>query len=295
MSQVEQVLNITNILGEGPLWVPDEKALYWVDIDTRQVFRYYPATNNHDQFTFHFSVTVLGMRAKGGFVLAHTNGFAFWKPQPGEEIQALKPVTDPEANIPDNRFNDGAVDRQGRFWAGTMNMVDSFTPTGSLYRLDPDRSVHKMETGVNISNGCAWSPDNETMYFTPTGDRIIWAYDFDPDAGSISNRRIFVEIPKEDGYPDGHTVDSQGCLWTALWGGSKISCYDPDGKKLREIPIPAAQVTRPAFGGENLDELYITSAWTGLSQQERAEQPQAGGLFRVKVDVAGLPEPKFTG
>jgi sugar lactone lactonase YvrE len=187
------------------------------------------------------------------------------------------------------------VDRQGRFWAGTMNMVDSFRPDGALYRLDSDLTLHQMETGVSISNGTAWSPDNRTMYFTPTGDRLIWAYDFEPETGSISNRRVFAEFSEEDGLPDGHTVDSQGFLWSAFWGGWKVCRFDPDGKLEREIRIPSAQVTCPKFGGPNLDELYVTTAYSGLSEAERARQPEAGGLFRIQMDAKGLPEPEFAG
>ncbi len=291
MSQVERVLPITNQLGESPIWVADEGALYWIDIDERRVFRFHASTGTYDSFDVDTRITALAARASGGFVIAAANGFAFWDPQ----TQDLNFIGDPEADKPTNRFNDGAVDRQGRFWAGTLNEADFEAADGSLYRLDPDGSIHMMEAGIAESNGIGWSPDNRTMYFTETMRRLIWAYDYDPAAGAISNRRPFVHISGEDIYPDGLTVDSQGFVWGAQWGGWNVTRYDPTGKVERVVRLPAQQVTSCVFGGENLDELYITTAWTGLDQEARKGQPSAGALFRIKVDVQGIAEPKFAG
>jgi sugar lactone lactonase YvrE len=291
MSELEHVLAVSNELGEGPLWISEEQALYWVDIPSQHIHRFYPSTGKHDSWEFDVMVTALGARASGGFVAGTSKGLAFWDPaSPG-----LSFFANPEADKPSNRFNDGAVDAQGRFWAGTMNKVNTEAPDGALYRVDPDGSVHQMDTGFSCSNGGAWSLDSKTMYFTDTMRRVIWAYDFDADAGSISNRRPFAQIAEEEGYPDGHIVDSEGFLWTALWGGWKIVRYDPTGKIEREIRLPAENITKCAFGGENLDELYITTAWETLSDEDRKNQPLAGDLFRVKVGIKGLPAPKFAG
>jgi sugar lactone lactonase YvrE len=245
----------------------------------------------HESFEVGVRVTVLVPRASGGFVVGTDKGFASWDPG----SQKLDFIVNPESDRPYIRFNDGAVDARGRFWAGTMNDQDPAAPDGSIYRLDPDGSVHKMETGFTVSNGTAWSPDNKTMYFTDTFRQVILAFDYDLEAGSISNRRPYVRVPEEDGFPDGHTVDSEGFVWSTHWGGWKVTRYDPAGKKDREIRLPAPNVTKCAFGGENLDELYLTTAWTSMSEEDRKQNPLAGDLFRVKVGIKGLEQPKFAG
>jgi len=291
MNDVERVLTVTNQLGEGSIWHPDDGALYWVDIDERKIFRFYPSTEKLESFDVSTRVTALAMRASGGFITATDQGLAYWDAQTRE----LSFISDPEADKPSVRFNDGAVDRQGRFWAGSMNEVDFATPDGSLYRLDPDGSIHTMEVETTVSNGIGWSPDNATMYFTDSMRQVILAYDYDSATGAISNRRPFAQVSEEGVLPDGLTVDSEGFVWSAQWGGGNVTRYDPNGAVDRVIRLPAQQITCPAFGGENLDELYITSAWTGLSQEEREKQPLAGALFRIKVGVKGLAEPKFAG
>lgn len=291
MNDVERVLTVANQLGEGPIWHPDEGALYWVDIDERKILRFYPSTQKLESFDVETRVTALAMRASGGFITATDKGLAYWDTQ----AQELSFIADPEAGNPATRFNDGAVDRQGRFWAGSMNEVDFVTPDGSLYRLDPDGSIHTMEVDVPLSNGIGWSPDDKTMYFTDSMRQTIFAYDYEPATGDITNRRPFAQVSGEGVLPDGLTVDSKGFVWSAQWGGGNVTRYDPAGNVDRVIRLPAQQITCPAFGGENLDELFITSAWSGLSQAEREEQPLAGALFRIKLDVTGLPEPKFAG
>jgi len=291
MDDVERVLTVTNQLGEGSIWHPDDGALYWIDIDERKIFRFYPSTERLESFDVETRVTALAMRASGGFITATDQGLAYWDAQTRE----LSFISDPEADKPSVRFNDGAVDRQGRFWAGSMNEVDFATPDGSLYRLDPDGSIHTMEVETTVSNGIGWSPDNATMYFTDSMRQVILAYDYDSATGAISNRRPFAQVSEEGVLPDGLTVDSEGFVWSAQWGGGNVTRYDPNGAVDRVIRLPAQQITCPAFGGENLDELYITSAWTGLSQEEREKQPLAGALFRIKVGVKGLAEPKFAG
>jgi sugar lactone lactonase YvrE len=287
MSAVEHVLAVQNKLGEGPIWDAEAQVLYWVDIEPGRFHRLDPATGEHEVFDVGLPLGALALRASGGLVMATRDGFAFWDPETG----ALRFIADPEADRPGARFNDGAVDRQGRFWAGTLGQG----PNSSLYRLDPDGSVHTMETGVTTSNGIGWSPDDRTMYYTDSPLRVIYAYDFDPATGAIENRRPFIHTPDEEGVPDGLTVDSEGFIWSARWRGWKVTRYDPEGKPEREIRMPVQYPTSCTFGGPGLDELYITSAWTRLSEAEREEQTQAGDLFRLRAGVKGLEEPRFLG
>ena len=291
-NDLEHVLAVQNKLGEGPLWNAEEQALYWVDIESHCFYRYTPKTGKYERFDVGVMVGVLASRAAGGLVMATKKGFAFWEAQTG-----LRFIADPEAHKPHNRFNDGAVDSMGRFWAGTMCFPDDTCeqPEGSLYRLDPDLSLQMMETGIGISNGIGWSPDNRLMYFTDTPLHMIYVYNFDAASGAIENRRPFIHTPDAKGVPDGLAVDSEGFIWSARWGGGKITRYDPEGRVEREIRLPVQYPTSCAFGGPSLDELYITSAWTALSEEKRIQQPFAGDLFRMRPGVKGLKEPKFAG
>ncbi|MBO0783398.1 MAG: SMP-30/gluconolactonase/LRE family protein [Ktedonobacteraceae bacterium] len=292
MASLEHILPVKNELGEGPVWDSDGQVLYWVDINAHNFHRYNPSSGTHEVFNVGVPIGVMALRASGGFVMATRNGFAFWD----EQQRTLQYIADPEADKPGNRFNDGAVDCRGRFWAGTMAISESGPPAGSLYRLDPDGSVHKMETGISISNGIGWSPDNTLMYFTDTSPHVTYVYDFDAETGTISNRRVFVQTPLEEAAgPDGLAVDSEGYVWSAYWNGAKIVRYAPDGQVERVIEVPALRTTSCVFGGPSLDELYITSSGADLSSEQRAQYPLSGDLFRVKTDVKGLPKYKFAG
>lgn len=284
MSEVEQVLAVQNMLGEGPVWHPDEQALYWVDIEDTCYHRYDPVTGSHEKVDVGIGIGTLAFRASGGYVLATKNGFATWIDR------RLQMIGNPEADK-GTRFNDGAVDRQGRFWAGTCG--DTFK--NALYRLDPDLTISQMETGIDISNGIGWSPDNRTMYYTDSTPAVIYAYDFDAATGSISNRRVFVDSSNRVGVPDGLTVDQAGDVWSARWEASCIERYDPSGQLVQTIPVPALCPTSVAFGGDDLRDLYITSARAGLPEEKRHLSSMDGDLFRVRVAVGGLPEPFFKG
>ena len=287
MCEIERALKLGNRLGECPRWSRDEGVLFWVDIEGNRFYRYRPTDGSVESFDTGLTVAALGLRASGGLVMATKNGFAFWNPQ----VQGLTFIADPEPGKPEARFNDGAADRQGRFWAGTL----APGATSSLYRLDPDLTVHTMETGITVSNGIGWSLDDRTMYFTDTRRKTIYAYDFDPATGGIRNRRSLIHTLDEEGAPDGLTVDSEGFIWSARWGGWKLSRYDPSGKLEREIRLPVQYPTSCAFGGDRLDELYVTSARTRVSEDQIHARPFAGDLFRLRAGVSGLPEPKFAG
>ena len=292
MSIVEHILATHNIVGEGPVWNVQEQALYWVDIQGHTIHRLQPETKEHQVFNVGVAVGVLACRQTGGLVLATKNGFALWDMQ----TQVLDIIANPEAGQPLKRFNDGAVDCKGRFWAATMNEEEEKQkPEGVLYRLDPDHSVHIMDTGFIIPNGIGWSPDNTRMYMTDSIRQSIYVYDFDQITGSIDARRTFVYTPDEQGVPDGLTVDSEGYIWSARWGGSKVIRYDPDGNVERVIAVPALQPSSCVFGGKSLDELYITSASKGLSDEQRKAYPLSGDLFRLKTDIQGLEKFSFAG
>ena len=269
---------------------PAQQTLYWLNIapQANAILRWHSGSGKIDRFDFELPVTALGLRRAGGFVVATRDGFAFWQP-PGNTLHF---IADPEADIPDARFNDGAVDPQGRCWAGTMMPQRR---TSSLYRLDADQSVHQMDTGMMVSNGIGWSPDGKTMYFTDSFRQTIFAYDFDPAGGSIDNRRSFVHTPTEPGVPDGLTVDSEGFVWSARCRGWKVVRYDPQGRVEREINLPVECPTSCAFGGPNLAELYITSSWLLVAPENRENQPLAGDIFRLRLNITGLAEPCFGG
>ena len=289
--EAERALATADQLGEGPLWSPGEQSLYWVDIYGQRIHRLHPATSEHQVFEPVVRVTALGLRASGGLVVTTDKAFTGWDPK----AQTLVPLAAPEGVAPAVRFNDGAVDHMGRFWAGTMNEEDGERPDGCLYRLDADGELRMMGTNYTITNGIGWSPDNTRMYLTDSARRVIWVYDYDHTSGSISNQRPFVRVPEEEGVPDGLTVDGQGSVWSAHWGGWRVTRYDPDGRVTFEVRLPVQNVTSCAFGGKNLDELYITTAWLTLTEGERKAQPQAGDLFRAKVGVRGIEEPSFAG
>lgn len=287
MPQVEHVLSVQNKLGEGPRWHVGEQALYWVDIESNLIYRWEPDRGEPESYDVGYSVGSFAFRRDGGFVLATTKGFAFWD----RTSNSLEFIGNPEEGKADGRINDGVVDRSGRFWAGTL--APGFT--SALYRLDPDGSIHMMVPNVGISNGIGWSPDDRTMYYADTSHSTIFAFDYDADTGAISNQRDFVRTTDGPGMPDGLVVDAEGYVWSAQWDGWNIIRYAPDGTIDRVIEFPAARITACTFGGPDLDVLYVTSAWTGLDEKQRAAQPQAGDLFRIKLDVRGTPEPHFAG
>jgi sugar lactone lactonase YvrE len=288
VEKAEHFLPAQNRLGEGPRWNAEEGRLYWVNIEEDLFYRLDLASGKLESFDAGQPVTVLAFREKGGLILGTRDGFATWD----FAAESLNIIASPEAGKEGARFNDGAVDSAGRFWAGTMTHTGA---TSSLYRLDPDGSVHTMEIGLGISNGIGWSLDGRTMYLTDSPCYMIYAYDFDPVSGSISNRRVFVQNLETEGQPDGLTVDSEGYIWSAHWGGYSVLRYDPSGRLERKIELPVSQVTACVFGGPNLTDLYITSAWSDLTSEQRAAEPLAGDLFLLRTDIKGREEPKFRG
>lgn len=291
-SQVECVVKAEAIVGESPLWSPHERVLYWVDITGQKIHRFNPRSAVNDTFHLPQPVTSVGLREKGGLVITLRKDFAFFNPETGD----LKLLSDPEEDKPYDRFNDAKCDRQGRFWAGTMDDVKWNTPNGALYRLDPDTKVTCMKTSVICANGLGWSPDNLVFYFTESFRYGIYAYDFNPATGNISNRCLFASIDRNaDGFPDGLTVDEEGYVWSVHNAIGRVVRYSPSGAVDRVIEIPVPRPTSCIFGGDHLDVLYITSARETMTAEEIAQAPLSGSLFAVKPGVKGLPEPYFAG
>ena len=287
----EHLLTVQNAAGESPIWVPEEGSLYWVDCEGDAVFRMDAATGKHQRFAASLPVTAISRRAAGGWIATTKKGMAFWD----ADSNRFEFIVDPEAGHADHRCNDAAVDRQGRLWVGTLNQQDLFAPTGSLWRLDPDLSLHKMDTGFAVPNGIAFSPDDRTMYVTDMFHGKIVAYDFDAATGSIAGQRDFAVVPQDAGVPDGLIVDADGFVWSAHWGGWRVTRYAPNGSIDQQLRLPVANVTCMAFGGARLDQLYITTARVFLSDEELEQQPRAGDVFRAIPGLHGLLEPQFAG
>jgi sugar lactone lactonase YvrE len=286
---VELAFESNDMLGEGPVWAGAEQALYWADIWRPALRRWEPASGNYKTWAMPAPIGSFALRQQGGAVLALKTGLYYFDFQTG----ATSFITDPEAGRADTRFNDGKCDRQGRFWAGTLDDDGEKLPKGSLYRLDPDGVLHTIRGQVTVSNGLGWSPDNRTFYFTDSPTRNIYAYDFDPESGRISRERIFAH--NERGYPDGLTVDAAGYVWGACWDGWQVVRYAPDGSVDRVVEMPVQRPTSCMFGGPELRQLYVTSASRGLTEAELAKQPLAGSVFVIEAGVTGLPEPRFAG
>jgi sugar lactone lactonase YvrE len=290
MIDAEHFLASQDSLGEGPLWNEDEQALYWVDIMGKRFHRLDTASGQHTTFNVGIPVCVLGFRQQGSIVMVVRDGFAFWNAQE----QKLEYIARPLEHLTDVRFNDGAIDCAGRFWAGSMSTNGDMN-SGTLYRLDPDGSLHVMATSIGTSNGIGWNLDNTVMYHTDSPRRVIYAYDFDAASGSITNHRPFIQLADELPQPDGLAVDSEGYIWSAHWDGACVVRYTPDGRVDRTLRVPALHSSACCFGGPTLTDLYITSAQEGLTLEQLAQYPLSGDLFHYQSDVQGLPRHKFAG
>ncbi len=282
--EVELVLDSQSDLGEGAIWNWKTGELIWINITGKILNFYNPKIgNNKEMFTGQMIGTVVPAES-GQVMVALKNGIYSLDPATGTKKQ----MANPEADLPDNRFNDGKCDPAGRFWAGTMSMTGQ-KEAGALYRLDSDSTIDKMMESVSISNGIVWSPDATKMYYIDTPTQKVMAYDYDNETGDISNPSVAVEVAKEMGSPDGMTIDADGNIWVALWGGSAVACWNPEtGKLLKKINIPAKNVTSCAFGGDNLETLYITTARQNTNGEELQTFPHAGGVFKTKPGAKGM-------
>ncbi len=288
----ELVVDHHCLLGEGPVWDKNRKSICWVDIMLGEIHEYCPADRSYKILSVNQMIGAIAICKSGHFIGALKNGFGFIDRKSG----VVKMISNPEPHLPGNRFNDGKCDPQGRFWAGTMSHTDE-PRKGCLYLLDNKLKVTEKIKKVSISNGLAWSNDQDTLFYIDSPTQKVVAYNFDKISGEIKNKRTVVELSKNEGCPDGMTIDKEGMLWIAHWDGWQVSRWNPvTGKKMRTIPLPVSRVTSCVFGGESFEDLYITSARIGLSRDQLKSQPLAGSLFVIKnIGVSGAPAYEFEG
>ena len=288
--EIERIGETNDLLGEGPLWDVAEQALYWVDSTGCVLHRLDWASGERRDWDLPGMIGSLALRTGGGALLALQNGFHFFDFESGEATL----IADPEAGDERTRFNDGKVDRQGRFMAGTMGITIRDPGIGTLYRLDSDGTVTAFDSGIGVSNGPCFSPDGKTFYFSDSAARSIYVYDYDTETGTPSNRRILVDVAELDSAPDGCTVDADGNLWSALVRSGHIGQFTPEGELLQRINMPCKIPSSAMFGGPDLDILFVTSI--SNSGGNVAEGPMEGGLFAIHgLDAKGIAEPRFAG
>lgn len=290
--QAEPILHQHARLGEGALWYAPARKLYWLDITGQCVFIYDPKTCRNRSISIGRDVGTIVPCMSGNLILAVKGGFASLNP----DTEEVKDIVLIEEHLPNNRMNDGKCDPMGRFWAGSL-AYDLTEGAGSLYCMDTDLTVRQVLSNVTISNGLVWSKDEKTFYYIDSATSQIAAYDYDKSTGSISNRRVVVDIPKEEGLLDGMSIDENDNLWVAVYGAGEIRCWDPaNGQLLDKVKVPYAKLTTScAFGGLELNELYITTASEGLTDKQMKNQPNAGDLFCIKLDVKGTLANEFAG
>lgn len=289
--KAELVIDAKATLGEGAIWNPKEKFLYWVDIEEGILHKYDPLSEKNIQFKLNKRIGTVVPSEKDGLLVALEDGIYHYNPATDSIIF----ITNPPGNNSEIRFNDGKCDPAGRFWAGTMSLTGKQN-AGALYYLDKNGAIEKKIDSVSISNGIVWSSDSTKMYYidTPTGK--VKEYDYDIITGNISYIKDAITIDQKMGHPDGMTIDSNGNLWIALWGGSAVGCWDPEnGKLLQKISVPVLNVTSCAFGGDNLETLFITTASQGTPKDGLEKYPNRGGLFKAKPGVKGVPARFYKG
>lgn len=289
---VECIVSIPSLLGENPLWNPSEKRLYWLDLMKPAVYRFDPATGKNTALKADLGSYVSGMvqRQKGGWILVREDGISALDLSTGR----VQPLVQPEPDQPDNMLNDCKCDRQGRLWTGSLDKRETH-PSGNHYVVDKKLNVTKVADSLICSNGPAFSPDGRIAYLADSNGRAIYRLYIDLATGAVSPKTPFASIPADAGMPDGMTVDAEGYLWSARWDGGRVVRHAPDGSVDREIMLPVPRVTSVAFGGKDLDTLYITTAATGLSEEQLAAAPLSGSLFACRPGVRGLAEPAFGG
>jgi sugar lactone lactonase YvrE len=286
-------------LGEGCFWDVETQCLWWLDaILPARIHRLQVASGAYRCWHFTEMVTTLAKRRDGTLLVGSAHGTNSFDPQTG----ALTPLARIDGGRPQNRGNDGACDARGRFWFGTMmnnlgrdgSDLPITAASGALFRIGGDGSVAEMASGIGVSNGPCWSPDNRIFYFSDSMAQIIWAYDFDLDSGRLANRRVFNDS-KEFGYPDGATVDGEGHVWSARWEGACVLRIDPRGRIDRVVPMPARRPTNLCFGGAKLDTLYVTSARHNVDPAHLRRFPLQGGLFCFNPGVTGFEKHRYAG
>lgn len=286
----EVVSDVRCLLGEGPLWDDETDTIYWLDILNKNIHWFSEEDQKTGKLSLEQMPGTIALNNLDEFIAGLEKGIYFINKKSG----ALRKIAEPEIHLPDNRSNDGKCDTSGRFWLGTMPKSEDRN-SGSLYMLEDNRPPVRKVSDTSISNGLAWSPDDKIFYFIDTGTGGVDAFDYDRRTGEISNRRQVVSFGQEDGFPDGMTIDDEGMLWIAHWGGWQASRWNPlTGEKILSIAMPVANISSCTFGGKELSDLYITTAGKGLEEEDKKKQPLAGALFVVRnIGYRGLPANRF--
>ena len=275
----ELIADYQCVIGEGPLWHPGERRLYWIDIAKGRIFRYEPATGRHEQCYEGEVIGGFTIQADGALLLFMAKGAVkIWRE--GTLTTVIDEIPDERAS----RFNDVIADPAGRVFCGTMPVPDHL---GHLYRLDVDGRLTKLLDGIGTSNGLGFTPDRKQMYYTDTHKHEIYLFDYDQATGAISRQRLFVKVPDGEGGPDGMTVDAEGYIWSARWGGSCLVRYTPEGVEERRIIFPAKKVSSVVFGGDDYADIYVTTAG---GDHKDTDGPGAGALFRLRLGIRGVAE-----
>jgi len=288
-STLRAVVNARDQLGETPLWCPRTGKVWWLDIERPRLQSFDERTGRHEVFSFDSMFAgSLALHREGGFVAGLDNSLHRFDPA----TSVLRRIVDVETSGKRTRLNDGRCDSRGRLWIGTMD-AEIREPLGSFYRVDPSGSVDWLFNDIIVTNSVAVSPDGRTLYMSDTRRFKIWTFDLDLDYGVLSNRRVFADYSNEQGRPDGACIDSEGCLWNAVFAGHRVIRYTPTGKIDRVIELPVTNPTCVCFGGPDLRTLYITTATKMIAPELLAKEPLAGALLAMDVGVTGLPEAMF--
>jgi sugar lactone lactonase YvrE len=288
-AQLIEIIPAANTVGEGILWDSRREVLWWTDIQRRRLHRYLPGSGAMRVLEAPERVGSFGLVAdREELIVAFESGVALYAP----DEQSVSWLARPEAQVPGVRFNDGRVDRRGRFWCGTMVESSTSSALGNLYSIDKTGTARRHQSGVRISNGLCMSPDGRLLYFADSPTRLIKVYELAEPEGVLGPGRVFAQTP-EGAVPDGATVDEDGCVWSAHWGGACVVRYTPDGRIDRTIEVPASQPTCVCFGGSDLDLLFVTSARENLDAATLEKEPHAGDVFVYRTGVKGLPEQEY--
>lgn len=290
VARVELAVDCRNILGESVAWDHDAKRVYWLDIESRELWTLDPASGRTSTHKAAERIACFALRQRGGLLAGFASGFAFYDPDSGQRQDIVKF----EPDTANTRLNDGKTDRQGRFIAGGFDEVEGKS-ISSVVRIDPDGRMTTLFDSVACANGTCFSPDGKTMYFADTPSATMWSFEYDIARGTVGERRVVASFKSQPGTPDGACVDAEGFIWNAQWNGRRVVRFAPDGRVDRVVEMPVLNPTCVAFGGAELDTLYITTARYQMTPEQLAADPQSGALFALRPGVKGLPDAKFAG